>query len=118
MIDRGDDGSRMAQQRASARLLGIPVGDFGLFASGLLAVSLGLAAFCASCFAAIVGMLWYNTAHHGRSALDYADSYRYVALPTGIATLVVSALVLGLLWMRRQMKAGAGAAATRNSPWE
>jgi hypothetical protein len=85
-----------------ARLLGVPVGEFGLFASGLLAVSLGLAGFCGSCFVAIITILIYNSA--GRHAIDYADSYRYIALPVGIAALVVSALVLAVLWIRRKVR--------------
>ena len=84
------------------RLLGLPVGDFGLFASGLLAVSLGLAGFCGSCFVAILGILAYNSV--GRHTVDYANSYRYIALPVGVATLVVSALVLAVLWVRRQVR--------------
>ncbi len=122
MIDRREDGGERIEETGSARLLGVPVGDFGLFASGLLAVSLGLAAFCGSCFAAILGMLWYNSVHHGRPALDYADSYRYVALPAGVATLVVSALVLGVLWVRRQLRTKvrvrAGAETARGGRWE
>ena len=85
---------------------GLPLGDFGLFASALLAVSLGLGAFCASCFVAIVGLLIYNSTGHavGRRAIDYADSYRYVALPVGSATLLVSGLVLLGLWVRRKLR--------------
>ncbi len=84
------------------RLLGLPVGDFGLFASGLLAVSLGLAGFCGSCFLSIVGILIYNSAGH--HTVDYADSYHYIALPVGVAVLVVSGLVLAVLWVRRQVR--------------
>ena len=92
-----------AQRRfGGTRLLGVPVGDFGLFASGLLAVALGLAGFCGSCFLAIVGILIYNAG--GRHSVDYADSYHYIALPIGVAVLVVSALVLAVLWVRRQVR--------------
>ena len=122
MSDSRDGSGELSGAPGSARLLGVPVGDFGLFASGLLAVSLGLAAFCGSCFAAIVGMLVFNIAHRGQPGLDYADSYRYVALPAGVATLVVSALVLGVLWLRRQVKSQAkiktGAAPARSARWE
>jgi hypothetical protein len=84
------------------KLLGLPVGHFGLFASGLLALSLGLAAFCASCFVAILSILAYNAGGH--HTLDYADSYHYIALPIGIATLFGSGLVLAVLWVRRQVR--------------
>jgi hypothetical protein len=97
------DRSNQAQTGVGGtRLLGLPVGDFGLFASGLLAVSLGLAGFCASCFLSIIGILIYNSAGH--HAVDYADSYHYIALPVGVAVLVVSGLVLAMLWVRRQVR--------------
>lgn len=83
-------------------LLGLPVGDFGLFASGLIAVALGLAGFCGSCFFAIVVILIYNSAGH--HAVDYAISYRYVALPVGVAVMLGSGLVLAALWVRRQVR--------------
>jgi hypothetical protein len=90
------------QSSRGPRLLGVPVGEFGLFASALLAVSLGLAGFCGSCFVAILSILIYNTAGH--HAIDYADSYRYIALPAGIAALLVSGLVLAVLWVRRKVR--------------
>ncbi len=83
-------------------LFGLPVGDFGLFASGLIAVALGLAGFCGSCFLAIVGILLYNSAGH--HAVDYAISYRYIALPVGVAVMLGSGLVLAALWVRRQVR--------------
>ncbi len=98
---RSDEAKEAGRGFGSARLLGLPVGDFGLFASGLLAVSLGLGAFCGSCFLAIVAILIYNSSGHHR--VDYADSYHYIALPVGVAVLVVSGLVLGVLWVRRQV---------------
>ncbi len=85
-----------------AGLFGLPVGDFGLFASGLIAVALGLAGFCGSCFLAIIGILLYNSA--GRHAVDYAISYRYIALPVGVAVMLGSGLVLAALWVRRQVR--------------
>jgi hypothetical protein len=105
--DRSREAGQPVREFGGTRVLGLPVGDFGLFASGLLAVALGLAAFCGSCFAAILSILVYNSfwARGGSwHALDFADSYRYVALPVGIAVLVVSALVLTVLWVRRQVR--------------
>lgn len=101
-IEQRNPGPGQVPGFGRTRLLGLPVGDFGLFASGLLAVSLGLASFCGSCFLSILSLLIYNSVGHHR--IDYADSYRYVALPAGVATLVVSALVLGVLWLRRQVR--------------
>ena len=65
-------------------------------------MALGLAGFCGSCFVAILSILVYNsTGHH---AVNYANSYHYIALPVGIGVLVVSGLVLGGLWVRRQVR--------------
>jgi hypothetical protein len=83
-------------------LLGAPIGGFGLFASALIAAALGLAAFCISCFLSIFGILIWNSAGH--HAINYADSYLYVALPVGIATLCVSSIVLLALWFRRKVR--------------
>lgn len=99
---RTDDARGQGRGFGGTRLLGLPVGDFGLFASGLLAVSLGLAGFCGSCFLSILGILIYNSTGH--QAIDYADSYHYIALPVGLSVLVVSGLVLGVLWVRRQVR--------------
>lgn len=78
------------------------ISEFGAFASVLLAVALGLAGFCGSCFAAIMTLLLYN--HVGGHTVDLADSYKYVALPVGVATLVVSGAVLALLRVRRLVR--------------
>ena len=41
-----------------------------------------------------------SSAGHHRA--DYADSYRSIALPAGVAALVVSGAVLLGLWFRRK----------------
>jgi hypothetical protein len=88
-------------QSHQGRFLGIPLGDFGLFASLLMAFSLGFAAFFATCFVAIMGILIYNSAGHHN--VNFADSYRYIALPAGLVVLAVSLVVLVGLWLRRRL---------------
>jgi hypothetical protein len=83
------------------RLFGVPLGDFGLFASLLLSFSLGFMAFFASCFVSILGILIYNnTGHH---AMDFADSYRYIALPVGLVVLAISLAIFLGMWLRRTL---------------
>jgi len=88
-------------QANQGRFFGIRLGDFGLFATLLLSFSLGFLAFFATCFVAIFGILIYNgTGHHN---LNFADSYRYIALPVGFTVLAVSLIVLLGLWLRRKL---------------
>lgn len=84
-----------------SRFFGIPVGGFGLFASLLLSFSLGFMAFFASCFVSIFGILIYNNIGH--HSLNFADSYRYVALPVGLAVLAISLIAFVGLWLRRKL---------------
>ncbi len=89
----------MTMQREEGSSEAPPPG-FGLFASGLLAVSLGLAGFCTSCFVAILGLLLWSHGGAGHP-VDFANTYKYVALPVGIAVTLVSGVVLLALWLRR-----------------
>jgi hypothetical protein len=83
------------------RILGIPAGDFGLFASTLIAVALGFITFFGVTFLSIFGLMIYNGAGH-RVTLDV--SYKYIGLPAGIAVLAISyALLLGI-WVRRRLR--------------
>ena len=83
-------------------LFGIPVGDFGWFASLLIGTATGFAAFFAATFLSIVSLLIYNTATH--HAIDYSYSYKRVGLPFGLLVLVVAYLILGTLWARRILR--------------
>jgi TRAP-type C4-dicarboxylate transport system permease small subunit len=85
----------------SGRVFGIPLGELGLFSSLLMAVSFGFLVFFATCFAAIMSLLFYNTIGH--HAIDMADSYRYVALPAGFAALGFALVLLLGLWVRRKI---------------
>jgi hypothetical protein len=83
-------------------LFGVPLGDLGWFTSLLMSAALGMAAFFAATFCAIVGVLFYNTATH--HAVDFALTYRRVGLPVGVLVLVVALAYLGTLWVRRQLR--------------
>jgi len=84
-----------------ARLLGIPLGDFGFFASLLLTVASGFLAFFASLFLSIVSLLFWNgLGHH---TVNYADTYRDVALPTGVLVLVLAFFFFTGTWIRRKL---------------
>lgn len=83
-----------------ARLLGIPLGDFGFFSAILLTLATGFLAFFASCFLAIISLLFWNTLGH--HAVNYADCYRYVAFPTGLVVLVFGFVFFTGTWLRRR----------------
>jgi hypothetical protein len=94
----------MSANAQPARVLGIPLGDLGLFPSLFLALAFGFVAFFASCFLAIVSLLVWNTATHGH--ISYADTYRYVALPTGLAALAMGTVLVTGSWVRRKLAGG------------
>jgi len=83
-----------------ARLLGIPLGDFGFFSALLLALASGLLAFFASCFLAILALLFWNIIGHNH--VNYADSYLYVAFPFGAAVLAFGVVFFTSVWLRRR----------------
>jgi hypothetical protein len=80
---------------------GIPLGDFGLFASLLLSFSLGFAGFFGATFLAIVTLLFYNQGGHHN--VDFADAYKFVGLPVGLGVLALSLVLFGFLWIRRKV---------------
>jgi hypothetical protein len=77
------------------------ISGFGFIASLLMAVSLGVAAFFATCFLAIFGILFYNVAGHH---VDFANSYKFFALPAGAGVLAISLVVFLSLWLRRKFR--------------
>jgi hypothetical protein len=85
-----------------ARLLGIPLGDFGLFSAILLSLAGGFLAFFASCFLAIIGLLVWNLAGH--HAVNYADTYRDVAFPIGLVVLAFGLVFFTGTWLRRKLR--------------
>jgi TRAP-type C4-dicarboxylate transport system permease small subunit len=83
------------------KVLGIPLVGLGLFSSLLMAFAFGFLVFFATCFVAIIGLLFYNSAGHHTT--NMADSYRYFALPAGLAALAFALIVLLGLWARRKI---------------
>jgi hypothetical protein len=84
-----------------AKVLGLPLGDFGFFSSVLLSVASGFLAFFGSCFLGIIGLLFWNGVGHHH--VNYADSYRDIAFPIGIAVLVVGFFFFTGVWIRRKL---------------
>ena len=91
----------MSANAQPARVLGIPLGDLGLIPCLFLAVAFGFIAFFASCFLAIMSLLIWNTATHGH--ISYADTYRYVAAPTGVAVMAMGTVLVTGNWVRRKL---------------
>ena len=81
------------------RLFGAPVGDFSAFQTVFLSLAMGAASFFLGTFLGIVGLMAISIAKH--HAVDYTVSYKWIGLPLGILMLVVSALYLGALLIRR-----------------
>ncbi|HUB20488.1 MAG TPA: hypothetical protein VL990_17735 [Acidobacteriaceae bacterium] len=86
-----------------ARLLGIPLGDFGLFSALFLSLASGFLAFFGTLFLAIVGLLCWNIIGHNH--VNYADSYLYIAFPIGLAVLAFALVFFTGVWLRRRLAA-------------
>ncbi|HVJ08706.1 MAG TPA: hypothetical protein VM554_10000 [Acidisarcina sp.] len=94
-------GTHLTRPARSGRVFGLPLGDFGLFASLLIAFSSGFVAFFLTTFFAIFGILFYNTLGH--HSMDFAIAYKRIAFPVGIVVLAVSLLFFGTVWVRRKL---------------
>lgn len=79
-------------------LFGVPVCGLGWFASLLVALAAGFAAFFASTFFAIFGVLIYNSMAH--QAIDFNVTYRDVGLPVGLVVMALALVYMGRLWVR------------------
>lgn len=91
----------LSENQRPGRILGIPLGELGLFSSLLMATAFGFLVFFATCFVSILGLLFYTQSGH--HAVNMADSYRYVALPAGLVALGLALVVLLGLWLRRKI---------------
>jgi len=91
----------MSANPQPARLLGIPLGDFGLFSCVLLSIASGFFAFFGSCFLAIMSLLVWNTL--ARQQINYADSYRYIAAPIGVVVMAFGFVFFTSVWLRRKL---------------
>jgi hypothetical protein len=87
--------------RGNIRVWGVPVGDFGLFASTLIAIALGFITFFGVTFLSIFGLMIYNRKGGHHVTLD--TSYKFIALPAGIFVLIVSLAVLLGIWLHRKL---------------
>lgn len=98
-LDPGSYRHRQSPERAPVRLFGVPVGGFGVFLSLLLACVAAVMSFFLFTFLGIIGIAIYNGVGH---RVDYADSYRFFALPAGCLILIVSLIFFGSLWLRQR----------------
>lgn len=87
-------------ERSTFRIFGIPAGDFGLFASTLIALAMGFIAFFGITFVAIFALLIYNGAGH-HVTLD--TSYKIFGLAGGIVVFLISWVTLLGIWARRRL---------------
>jgi hypothetical protein len=100
-ISAGNHGpAPHSSSRDSFSLFGIPIGDFGLFATALISLALGFIAFFGTTFLSIFGLMIYNAAGDHHVTLD--TSYKFIALPAGIFVLIVSFAALFAIWLRRK----------------
>lgn len=113
------EGQAMAEKQAMAegpalaageaiptrgKVLGIPLGELGLFSLLFMGVAFGVMVFFATCFVMIFALLFYNELGH--HAVDLADAYRYVAFPVGAVALVTGVAVMAGAWLRRKLSRG------------
>jgi uncharacterized membrane protein len=87
----------------TVRLFGVPVGDFGFFASLLVSVAAGFLTFFAMTFLSIVGVSIYKGITH--SPITLAVSYKYIAFPAAVLVLLVALTFLMTVWVRRKTRA-------------
>src|ERR1700710_2962795 len=92
----------LERARQEGMLLGIPLGELGLFQTLLMSFATGFAAFFATTFVAIMSMLVYLmvTGKHPNFALTYERA----GLPVGLVVLVVTLGYLGTLWAKRKLR--------------
>jgi hypothetical protein len=83
------------------RVRGVPIGDFGIFASTLIALALGFMTFFGVTFLSIFALMIYNRG--GRHHLTLDTGYKFIALPAGIFVLIVSLAVLLGIWLHRRL---------------
>jgi hypothetical protein len=102
-ISAGNSGPAPLPPRAgdTIRLFGVPVGDFGLFSSALIALALGFMGFFGVTFLSIFGLMIYNRAGGHHVTLD--TSYKFIGLPAGIFVLIVSLAALLGIWLHRKL---------------
>jgi hypothetical protein len=88
-------------RQSGPRIFGVPFGDFGLFSSALVSLSLGFITFFGVTFLSIFGILLVNAVTH--RGIDLSHGYKYVAFPAGCLVAALSLLALGTVWVRRRV---------------
>jgi len=88
--------------RRDGVLFGIPLGDLGWFASLLMGVATGMAAFFLTTFCAIVAMLVYMSVTH--RPVDFAQTYKLAGFPVGVTVMALALGYLGVQWSRRMIR--------------
>ena len=96
----------MTASTQPARLLGIPLGNFGFFSAVLLSLASGFLTFFAVLFLSILSLLIWNSATH--QGINYADTYRYVAFPAGLIVMVAAFFFFTGAWLRRRFSGERG----------
>ena len=97
-----DQDSKAGTARAgSGTLFGVPMADLGWFASLIMGIATGFAAFFAATFLGIVTILVLNTS--GKHA-DYTLAYRRIGLPVGLLVGLAALAYLGTMWARRKLR--------------
>lgn len=86
---------------ATGYVFGAPVKDFGWFASIIVGIATGMAAFFFATFLAIFSVLFYNAAGHH---VDFTVTYKFVGLPVGLAVMAFALAYLGTFWARRVLR--------------
>jgi len=100
--DVQDLGAARAAAARRGMLFGIPLGELGWFQSLLMGTATGFAVFFLTTFLSILTILVLNTAGH--KAIDFAVSYRDIALPAGLTALAFAYSYLGFQWIRRKIR--------------
>jgi len=88
--------------RREGVLFGIPLGDLGWFASLLMGLATGFAAFFLTTFVAIVVMLIEQSATH--RVPQYNLAYRDAGFPVGVVVMALALGYLGVQWSRRMIR--------------
>ncbi len=92
----------VAGARRDGELFGIPLGDLGWFASLLMGVATGMAAFFLATFLAIIALLVYTMASH--KTPDFALAYRVVGFPVGVVVMTLALGFLAVQWAKRMAR--------------
>ena len=92
----------LARARHDGMLFGIPLGDLGWFQTLLMSFASAFAAFFATTFLSILGLLAYMTIT-GRHP-DFAIAYKRIGFPVGLAALAFALVYLGSLWAKRKIR--------------